>query len=303
MFWPSWVPHVWDPFVGARPALDGLIALTMLAIGSLLPREEVVQVARRWPSILGGTAVQYTAMPLLAFATAWAMGFEGPALVGVTVVGCVPGAMASNVLSLAARANVSYSVGLTTMATLLSPVMVPVTLKLTLGQWQQFPAGQVSVSLLLTVVLPVVAGYCLSRLWQAWQRAAHFGAPIVANLVILWIIAMVVGLNRDRLLHLDPAILLALLVINLGGYAAGNFGGRALRLDRPMRRALTLEVGMQNAGLGTYIVLTVFPDDPAAALAPALYTFGCMLTGTVLARLWAELGTPEPGAGGLGAGK
>ncbi len=186
------------------------------------------------------------------------------------------------------------------MATLLSPVMVPLTLKLTLGQWQRFPAGQVSVSLLLTVVLPVAAGYGLSRWWQAWQRAAHLGAPIVANLVILWIIAMVVGLNRDRLLHFDPAILLALLLINLGGYAAGNLGGRALRLDRPMRRALTLEVGMQNAGLGTYIVLTVFPDDPAAALAPALYTFGCMLTGTVLARLWAEFGAPEPGAGGFG---
>ncbi len=105
-FWPSAVPHWWDPFVGARPALDGFIALTMLAIGSLLPRGEVVQVARRWPTILGGTAVQYTAMPLLAFTAAWAFGFEGPALVGVTVVGCVPGAMASNVLSLAARANV-----------------------------------------------------------------------------------------------------------------------------------------------------------------------------------------------------
>ena len=290
LFWPSLGALRWDPFVGARPALDGIIAVTMLAIGSLLPRDEVVQVVRRWPTVLGGTAVQYAAMPLLAFATAWAFGFEGAALVGVTVVGCVPGAMASNLLSLAARANVSYSVSLTTTATLLSPIMVPLALKLTLGQWQHFPAGQVSFNLVLTVVLPVLAGYGLSRYWLAWQRGTRLWGPTVANVAILWIIAMVVGLNRDRLLYFDPAVLLALLLINLGGYLAGNLGGRALRLDRPMRRALTLEVGMQNAGLGTYIVLTVFPNDPAAAIPPAMYTFGCMLTGTILARLWAEFG-------------
>ncbi|MDY0170246.1 MAG: bile acid:sodium symporter family protein [Thermoguttaceae bacterium] len=295
LFWPSLGVSVPDPFVGAKPALDAMIAVTMLAIGSLLPRDEVVQVARRWPTVLGGTAVQYAAMPLLAFSTAWAFGFEGAALVGVTVVGCVPGAMASNVLSLAARANVSYSVSLTTTATLLSPILVPLTLKLTLGQWRAFPAGQVSFNLLLTVVLPVLAGYGLSRWWRGWQQSARLWGPIVANLVILWIIAVVVGLNRERLLVFDPSILTALLLINLGGYLAGNLGGRALRLDRPMRRALTLEVGMQNAGLGTYIVLTVFPNDPAAAIPPALYTFGCMLTGTILARIWAEFGAGQGG--------
>ncbi|MDZ7617125.1 MAG: bile acid:sodium symporter family protein, partial [Patescibacteria group bacterium] len=263
--WPSWGFAGWDPFVGAKPALDLFIAVTMLAIGSLLPRDEVAQVARRWPTVLGGTAVQYSAMPALAFGTAWAFGFEGPALVGVTVVGCVPGAMASNVLALAARANVSYSVSLTTMATLLSPIMVPMALKLTLGQWREFPAGQVSVNLLLTVVLPVLAGYGLSRCWGVWQRNARLWGPIVANVVILWIIAMVVGLNRDRLLHFDPAVYFALLLINVAGYMAGHLGGRAMRLDQAMRRTLTLEVGMQNAGLGTYIVLTIFPDDPTAA--------------------------------------
>ena len=295
MFWPSWGLVTWDPFVDAKPALDAFIALTMLAIGSLLPRDEVVQVARRWPTVLGGTTVQYAAMPALAFGSAWAFGFEGPALVGVTVVGCVPGAMASNVLSLAARANVSYSVSLTTMATLLSPIMVPLTLKLTLGQWQEFPAGQVSMNLLLTVVLPVLTGYGLSRFWDTWQRNARLWGPIIANLVILWIIAMVVGLNRDRLLHFAPVVYLALLLINMGGYVAGNLGGRAMRLDRPMRRALTLEVGMQNAGLGTYIVLTIFPNDPTAAIPPALYTFGCMFTGSILARIWAEFGAGPEG--------
>lgn len=120
----------------------------------------------------------------------------------------------------------------------------------------------------------------------------------MANLTILWIIAIVVGLNRQRLGLFEPAILIALLVVNLAGYLAGNAGGRLLRLPTSMRRALTLEVGMQNAGLGTFLALKVFGDEPAAAIPTAIYTFGCMFTGTVLARLWAEFGRSETPCGG-----
>ncbi len=297
-FWDRWLPGVWDPFVGTKPVLDWLIAATMFAIGSLLPQDEVRQVARRWPAVFSGTAVQYVSMPLLAYGIARAFGFEGATLTGIIMVGCVPGAMASNVLTLAARANVSYSVGLTTSATLLSPLMVPLALKLTLGQWRPVPVGEVGRSLLLTVVLPVVAGYLLSRMWSRWETFARRAGPVVANLTILWIIAMVVGLNRERLGVFEPTILAALLVVNLGGYLAGNTGARLLRLPVSMRRALTLEVGMQNAGLGTFLVLKVFESEPAAAIPTAIYTFGCMFTGTILARLWAELGHVEQEAEG-----
>ncbi len=81
-------------------------------------------------------------------------------------------------------------------------------------------------------------------------------------------------------------MLTALLAINLLGYLAGNFGARAMKLRADMRRAMTLEVGMQNAGVGTWLVLELFPDRPEAAIPTAVYTFGCMLTGTVLAQWW-----------------
>lgn len=287
--WTSWFPGGIDPFTASRPALTGLIALTMLAIGSLLPEDEIRQVARRWPLVLAGTAVQYTAMPLLAYLVGVGFELEGAALNGLIIVGCVPGAMASNVLTLAARGNVSYSVSLTTSSTLLSPVVVPVTLWLTLGQWVDLDFVAVGRDLLLTVVLPVGAGFALSRYVPGWRRGADRVAPITANLAILWIIAMVVGLNRGSLGHVAPVVLGALLTVNLGGYLAGYLGARALRLSGGMRRALTLEIGMQNAGLGSMVALEYFKHDPATAVPCALYTFGCMFTGTLLARAWAEL--------------
>lgn len=300
-FWPKlWeefvlrfgVPtsFVFDPFRQTNEAglLKPIFGLTMFSIGCLLPRDEIAQVVRKWPSVFGGTAVQYACMPLLAFLVGRGFRLESAEMVGVVMVGCVPGAMASNVLTLAARGNVSYSVSLTTSATLLSPLAVPLALWLLLGSRVRLDPLQVSLDLLMIVVGPVVGGHLLSRSSRRFRSAMHLCGPVAANLAILWIIAVVVGLNRQRLGEVGLLLLSGLLTINLLGYAAGYAGGKVLRLPDSMRRALTLEVGMQNAGLGTVLVLDLFPDNPESAIPTAAYTFGCMLTGTILAQIWAR---------------
>ena len=292
--WPAWygrfLPEAtsFDPFVATKGWLGYMIAVTMLAIGSLLPREEVVQVFRRWPTVLGGTAIQYSSMPLLAYGIGRLFGLEGPWMIGIVMVGCVPGAMASNVLTMIARGNVSYSVSLTTSATVLSPLVVPWVLWLALGQMvENFPVGKVFIDLCWMVVLPVVIGHLLSRVWPIWETVARMVGAIIANLTILWIIAVVVAANRGGVSQLESRLIVALLLVNLAGYAAGYGGGRLMRLPGTMRRALTLEIGMQNAGLGTTLAMGLFADE-RIALPAALYTFGCMFTGTILARVWAE---------------
>lgn len=292
--WPAWYGHflpessVSDPFLATKGCLGYMIAVTMLAIGSLLPREEVMQVFDRWPTVLGGTAIQYMSMPLLAYGIGRLFGLEGPWMIGIVMVGCVPGAMASNVLTMIARGNVSYSVSLTTSATILSPLVVPWVLWLALGQMvEDFPVGKVFIDLCWMVVLPVVVGHTLSRVWSGWAAAARMVGAIIANLTILWIIAVVVAANRGGVSELDFRLIAALLMVNLCGYAAGYGSGRTMGLPETMRRALTLEIGMQNAGLGTTLAMGLFADE-RIALPAALYTFGCMFTGTILARVWAE---------------
>lgn len=290
----SWAAYAWDgwftfdPFVASAKWLLPLFACTMFAIGTLLPRDEVAQVAKRWPTVLGGTAVQYLSMPLAAWGLASAFGLTGADFYGVILAGCVPGAMASNVLTLMARGNVSYSVSLTTSATLLSPLVVPAALWIALGQKVDFPYLETMWTLTWTVVLPVVAGHLVGRRFAQHRAAFRTVAGTIANFTILWIIAVVVAVNRNRLSQLTLLLPCVLLLLNVIGYAAGYLAGHVLRIDRPMRRALTLEIGMQNAGLGSTLALSLFAASAGqeVALAPALYTFGCMLTGTALAATW-----------------
>ena len=290
--WPVNRLAGFDPFTPYQPYLWHFIAATMFAIGWMLPRDEVLQVARRWPLVLAGTAVQFVTMPLLAYSVAKLGGFDNQQFIGLIIVGCVPGAMASNVLTLMAKGNVSYSLSLTTSATLLSPLFVPLALRVALGNSVDFPTGEVMWQLVWAIVLPVVSGHALGRLVPKWEARAKRIGSTVANLTILWVIAVVVALNRDRIADLaadysaSAKLLGGLLVINVLGYLAGYGGGFALRLPEPMRRALTLEIGMQNAGLGATLAAKFFA--PEAAIPAALYTFGCMFTGTILARLWAN---------------
>ena len=291
--WPAdWLAG-FDPFVGSKPYLWHLIAATMFAIGWMLPRDEVTQVARRWPLVLAGTAVQFATMPLLAWSAATLGGFSDQQFIGLLIVGCVPGAMASNVLTLVAKGNVSYSLSLTTSATLLSPLFVPLALKVALGESIEFPVRDVMWRLTWAIALPVASGHILGRFFPKYETVAKRIGSTVANLTILWIIAVVVALNRERISDLaadysaSAKLLGALLLVNLLGYFAGYGGGWGLRLPEPMRRALTLEIGMQNAGLGATLAANYF--SPEAAIPAAIYTFGCMFTGTILARIWAEM--------------
>ena len=305
--WPhlTWLGSAaWDPFLtlASKYPLWGLIILTMLSIGWMLPKAEVNQVLRRWPTVLGGVSLQYLSMPLLAFVCVLISGIEGPLMIGIIVVGCVPGAMASNVLTLNAKGNPSYSVSLTATATLISPLAVPLALGTIAWLLRDSGEGEAlsklaepaiywksAKALLYRVVCPVIIGHLLGRLFHRWEKQAQRVFPEIANLAILLIIAAVVAKNRQNLDHLPVIIFCLLLVLNLGGYLSGYFGGSLMRLPEPMKRALTLEVGMQNAGLGTVLAADLFGAE--AAIAPACYTFGCMLTGTVLARYWSTRGT------------
>src|SRR3990170_819487 len=101
-FWPQWFPAIWDPFLTSKPILNYFFMVTMFALGSLLPKQEIAMVFRRWPTVLGGTTVQYTVMPFLGWSMAWLFGLDEAARIGTIIVGCVPGAMASNVLTMIA---------------------------------------------------------------------------------------------------------------------------------------------------------------------------------------------------------
>ncbi|HBE70287.1 MAG TPA: hypothetical protein DDW52_19235 [Planctomycetaceae bacterium] len=291
LVWPqlaSWfaIDADFDPFRLSKNAIWGLISVTMLCLGLVVERSELEQLRSSPLSVLVGLAIQTTCMPLFAFGACQLLQLEGQLASGVILVGCVPGAMASNVLTMTARGNVSYSVSLTAVATLASPITVPILLSIFADASTDLSSA--SGQLFLTVVLPIVIGFAAKEIWTPLQSLAARICPAIASVALLWIIASVVAGARDLLFQISASVFVALLVINIAGYLAGSVAGRVTRMPTAMCRALTLEVGMQNAGVGTGLAASLYGTDTLAVIPTAAYTFGCMATGTLLAAFWAS---------------
>lgn len=270
--------------------LWALVASAMFFLGTLVRQGELKPLYQHpwWVGL--GVLTQILVMPAVAWGVTKLIPLDQDIANGVILVGCVPGAMASNVLTSTARGSVAYSVSLTSVATLLSPLTVPFVLQFVARATTQQSLLESSLRLSVLVVLPTVIGFFACRKWNRFQGWSEVWAGRIASFTLLWIIVIVVAGDRDNLKHVGLVLVAALLLINLAGYFAGWFVGGAAKLPEACRRALTLEVGMQNAGLGTALAVTLYGEDSLATIPTAAYTFGCMLTGTILAVFWQRGG-------------
>ena len=289
LVWPAerWQ---WDPFVLPPALLWSLIVTTMFCLGTLVRSDELRPLKTRPWWVALGVATQVLVMPAAAWLVTRVVPMSTELAAGVILVGCVPGAMASNVLTNAAGGSVAYSVCLTTVATLLSPLTVPTALWILAADVQAAQTlmrpTETAVALFLKVVLPTIVGYLLARQLEVVRRHSDRWSSVIAAIALLWIIASVVAGNRSRLTDLGSLLAIALFAINLIGYAGGYLSSVLAGLPDRFGRALTLEVGMQNAGLGTVLAVSLYGEHTIATIPTAAYTFGCMLTGTVLAVGW-----------------
>ena len=258
-----------------RPALQPAFALTMLAVGTLVRPEQVRTFALTPLRPLSGLAGQYTIMPLTAGAIS--LLFDDPQVrTGIVLVGCMPGAMASNVMTVLLRGDLILSVTMTTLATLATPLVIAVWLPLLADTRMDVPVGAMAWNATWMVVLPVAAGIAF-RTWRndlsrRWDRTA----TLIASVAIVLIILVVVAANRERLATLGPQLALAMLGLNLAAYGLAFALATALRWSPIQRRTLVIEVGMQNAGLGSVLALAHLGE--AGAVPSAFYTALCVVT-------------------------
>jgi len=274
------------PFLFVKPALQPSFAVTMLFVGTLVRPEQVRAFAAAPSRPLSGLIAQYSIMPL----TAWLVSqlYSDPQVrVGTVLVGCMPGAMASNVMTFLFRGDVLLSVTMTAIATLLCPLVIAFWLPLLAGTRVHVPVAGLVVSAVQLVVAPVLVGIAARQIVRNvpvwWDRLA----ATIASVAIILIVLVVVAANRAQLAASGTAIAGGMLALNLAGYGLAFVFATALGWAPVQRRTLVIEVGMQNAGLGS--VLAASHLGPGGALPSAFYTALCVVTAAAalpLVRRW-----------------
>ena len=257
----------------------------MLSMGMTIGFDDFRRIGRERTSVLPGVALQYTLMPALGWSLAALFDLPTPFAVGLILVSCCPGGTASNVISFLARADVALSVTMTAASTLLAVLMTPLLTETLAGSRIDVPAAGLLLDTVQVVVLPVVAGVVLR--WRFPRVSARVlpVAPLVAVIAITLIVASIIGAGRTQVLEAGPRLVAAVFCLHVGGFLLGYLAGRILLGRELAARTISIEVGMQNSGLGVVLAQQNFAS-PLVAIPCAISAVFHSLLGSAAAAIW-----------------
>lgn len=263
------------------PHVNTLLGIIMFGMGLSLRGQDFALVARRPLPVLIGVVAQYLVMPLLGWAVAKALGLSPELAAGVILVGCAPGGTASNVVSYLAKADTALSVAMTSVSTLLAPILTPLLTLWLAGTYLPVDARSMASSILWIVLVPVVLGLLVRTFLGRVVERVLPALPWVSVVAISLVVAAVVSGSASKVVAAGGIVLLAVVLHNGLGYLVG-YGLAALTGQRERaRRTVAIEVGMQNSGLAAGPASQYF--SPTAALPGAVFSIWHNLSGAMLA--------------------
>ena len=279
-----WQPSLFTWFSG--PWIVWGLALVMLGMGLTLNVADFAAVLRLPGAVAVGFVAQYTIMPLLGWSVGKMLALPAPFAVGLILVACCPGGTASNVVTYLARGNVALSVIMTMCSTLAAVVMTPLLTGWLAGAYVPVDAWGIFLTTAQVVLAPVLAGLLLHH--QAPRLAGFIlpAGPIMSVLVISLIVGSIIGQNASAIFAHGGQLLLAVTLLHSGGFFLGFVVGRLFGFDLGVARTISIEVGMQNSGLGAVLAKTRFAAEPLTAVPSALSSVCHSLLGSLLAAWW-----------------
>ena len=266
----NWVPY--------------LLGIVMLGMGLTIDPKDFKIIFQAPRSVIIGVVLQYTIMPLSAFLIVKLFHLPPEIAIGVILVGCCPGGTSSNVMSYLANANVALSVAITSVSTLLAPFFSFFLIYLFAHEWLQVSFISMFWSVVQVILIPIIIGFVLQKLFKTFADKTATALPIVSVVAISLILASVVGSSKAQILATGLLIFAVVILHNLIGYILGYTFAKILKLDRPDKKAVSIEVGMQNSGLAVSLATVHF--NPLSAVPGAVFSLIHNITGPILAKYW-----------------
>ena len=279
-----------------------ILGIIMLTMGLTLTPNDFKLLAQRPFDILIGAAAQFTIMPLVAFSLSWLFGqvpafapYSTAMAIGIILVGCCPGGVSSNIMSFLCKGDVAYSVGMTCASTLLAPVLTPLLVLALAGERVDVDAWGMFRQILIVTIIPIAIGFVLN-LWlghKAVFKKIQGCMPGVSVICLACIVGGVITTVHDPLVENGVVLFLLTFAMvfchNTIGYVLGYSVGRLFHFSTAKKRTISIEVGMQNAGLGTNLAMTFFvASNPMAVVPCAISCAWHSISGTILANIFAR---------------
>lgn len=275
-----------DQFLWLNSYITILLGIVMFGMGLTLKAVDFKLVLTKPIPVIIGVAAQFIIMPLTAFAIAYLFSLPASLAAGLVLLGSVPGGTASNVMVYLARGDVALSIAMTSLSTLLAPIATPFILLYLAGQWLPVDPMSMLLSIVQVIIIPIVLGLLVKRFFPVIVEKSITSIPLISVTAIIIIVAAIVSTNVENIASSGLLVFTAVMLHNAFGLALGYLTAFLLGLDETKKRAISLEVGMQNSGLGVSLATVHF--EPLAALPSAAGAVWHNITGPILATYWSK---------------
>lgn len=273
-----------SPFAGLTGLIVPVLGVIMFGMGMTLTAADFKRILQRPRDVGVGVAAQFGIMPAAGFVLAEAFNLDPLLASGVILVGSCPGGTASNVITYLARGDVALSVTITSVTTLMAPLMIPMFMYLFAGRWVDVHAIGLLVSTVKIILVPVALGVALRALLRDRIRFVMPVLPGLSALAIIFIVAVIVAANAGSIAKVGAEVAVIVVLHNLIGLVLGYYAARLSGMDEARARAVSIEVGMQNSGLAVALANAHF--GALAALPGAVFSVWHNVSGSALAWWW-----------------
>jgi BASS family bile acid:Na+ symporter len=271
--------------------INYLLMIIMFGMGLTLKFEDFKLVFIRPKDVIIGCVAQFTIMPLLAFMLCKLFNLEPALMVGVVLVGACPGGTSSNVITYLSKGDVALSVSMTSINTLLAPVLTPLITYLLLSTTVNVDTYSMFVSIINVVIIPIVLGFVINKFFETFTQKIIKVLPMVSVMGICMIVASVVSHNATKILSTGLIVFTVVILHNVLGYVCGFGLGKILKFNIAKTKAVSIEIGMQNSGLATSLASTSFASLAMATVPGAIFSVWHNISGAILANIfnrWKE---------------
>lgn len=275
-----------DAFAWVLPRIPLLLGIIMFGMGMTLEIKDFKNIFKQPKDVFIGSFIQFSVMSVLAFLLAVIFRLPPALAAGVILVGTCPGGTASNVMTFLAKGDVALSVSITTLSTFLAPILTPFLTMVFAGRWIPVEPWSMFISIVQIVIVPILLGLIINNIFGSSIKTVTKLLPAVSVFAIVLIVGGVVGANAGQLVSSGILIFIIVILHNMLGLAAGYFLGDKIGLEEAKKRALSIEIGMQNSGLAVSLAIAHF--SPAAAIPAAIFSVWHNISGPLVATYWSR---------------
>ena len=254
-----------------------ILAFVMFGVALGIKPHTFKDVFKNPKSVIVGVLLQWIGLPLITFIICLILNpWITPMIaLGMILVACCPGGNISNFISSLSKGNVELSVSMTAITTAFAPLVTPLNFFVWGNLYSYFVSVRTDIptlhipfmpmlqQILLLLGVPIVLGLFFSKRHPNATKKITKPAQILS--ILLFIGMVIISFSQNFQIFINHLFYVVFIVLlhNAAALATGYFGGKLAKLPVKDCRSLTVEIGIQNSGLGLVLLFNpaIFPPE------------------------------------------